>query len=58
MGRPAKALFLMIIVHDKAGMNNSGNPAKQGEKNTQEKTGDSAREQHGQGRKNDAEKIA
>ena len=48
----------LVIVYDQAGVNDPGDPAEQRQEKTQDKTEDAAGHQHGNGRKDDAEKVA
>jgi hypothetical protein len=51
-------LLSVIIVHDKAGVNDSWNPAKQRQNDAEKETGNTAGHEHSQWRKNHAEKIS
>jgi hypothetical protein len=48
----------LVIVHDQAGMNYSGNPAEEREENAQDETQDPAGHQDGDRREDDAKKVA
>jgi hypothetical protein len=50
-------MFSLIIIHDKASVNDAWNPAQQGQDQAQEKTQDSTRQEDGDWWENDAEKI-
>ena len=57
MGDCPRALFLMIIVYDQCGMNNSRYPAQQCQEDAQEKTRDPSGHQYRQRREHHTEKI-
>lgn len=48
----------LIVVHHETGVDDTGDPAEEGQKQTQNETEQAARHQHGDGRENDAEKVA
>ena len=52
-----RALFLMIIVHDQCGMNDSRYPAQQGQEDAQKKTTYPSGHQYRQRREHHTEKI-
>lgn len=52
------ALFFVEIVHHETGMDDSGNPAKHRQQQTQDETPHPSGEQHRDGRENDAKEIA
>lgn len=47
----------VIIGDDQTGVNDAGDPAEQSQQETQEKTTHPARQEDGDGRENDAEKV-
>jgi len=57
MGDCPRALFLMIIVYDQCGMNNSRYPAQQCQEDAQKKTRDPSSHQYRQRREHHTEKI-
>ena len=58
MSKRATSLFFVVVVHHKARMDNPWNPAEQGQKDAEKKTGDAAGHQHGQWRKHYTEKVS
>ena len=48
----------LVIVHDKAGVDDAGDPAEQRQQDTQDEAEDAAGHQDGNGRKDDAKKVA
>jgi len=52
------ALLSVVIIHNKAGVNDSRNPPEQRQNEAQEKTRDATGHEHGQRWKNYAEKIS
>ena len=52
------ALLRVIIIDDKAGVNNARNPTQQRQNEAEKKTGDATCQQHCKRRQHDAEKIS
>lgn len=50
-------MFGLIVVHDEAGVDDTGDPAEQRQRDTQEEAEDAASHQDGHGRKDDAKEI-
>ena len=48
----------LVIVHDEAGVDDARDPAEQRQQNTEDETEDAATHQDGDGRKDDAKKVA
>jgi hypothetical protein len=48
----------LIIVHDEAGVDDTGDPTEEREQDTQDEAEDAASHQDGNGRKDDTEKVA
>src|SRR5207302_7596054 len=57
MSKRATSLFFVVVVHHKACMNDSGNPAQQGQEDAQKKTCDPSGHQYRQRREHHTEKI-
>ena len=57
MGRGG-ALLCVIIIDDKAGVNNARNPTQQSQNEAEKKTGDATCQQHGKGWQHNTEKIS